>query len=451
MGRWVHTAGIATLTTRGSRRDQDGDRSRRWSRRPPRARPLATVAPREHVRHGHRSRDRHHRGPPDALGRGADRGQPGASGRRRQGAGPLRLLLRRLGRRDAVGSHPALAPPPCPDPADRSLGGVADPRRRDGHHRRGRPWPAHLRPHQPGPAGVRHRRRALRGRARGGGGRRPPRDLSPRPRGHRRGVRGAGPAHRSRGRHRRHRGAHPPRRQRVAPPAHRPRRRRRHGRCHRRGHLHDRHAGPGVPRSGGRTRPARQRGRGRRAVHRHPVAPRGPQADRRLPRPARGAGAPDVGRCRRRVRGPGGHQPPGAHLPAGLAHRASGEDPVRPPGELPGPRPPPPGHHLDAAPRHRRRPSGQDRGPLRLRRRGLRQHVVGRAVQRHHPHPGSVPVRQRRRRRVRGAHQQPPVRRDAGLRCGAGLLRPREPDGPPGRGLRARPRRGAAPQRHADR
>ena len=57
----------------------------------------------------------------------------------------------------------------------------------------------------------------------------------------------------------------------------------------------------------------------RRAAHRHAVAARGPQADRRLPRPARGAGAPRARRRRRRVRRPRGHQPAGAHLPAGAA------------------------------------------------------------------------------------------------------------------------------------
>ena len=138
-------------------------------------------------------------------------------------------------------------------------------------------------------------------------------------------------------------------------------------------------------------------------------------------------------------------------LPARPAHRSAGEDAVRPGGELPRPRAPPSGDDLDAPPRHRRRPHRQDRGPVRVRRRRLRVHVVGRAAQRHHPRPGPVRVRERRRRRLGGAHQQPAVRRDARLRRRAGVLRPRGPDGQAGRGVRPRPGRDPAAQRHAHR
>ena len=77
--------------------------------------------------------------------------------------------------------------------------------------------------------------------------------------------------------------------------------------------------------------------------------------------------------------------------------------------------------------------------------------VVGGADQRHHPHAGSVPVRERRGRRLGRAHEPPAVRGDARVRRGAGLLRPRVADGPARRGLRARPRRDPAAQRDADR
>ena len=53
-----------------------------------------------------------------------------------------------------------------------------------------------------------------------------------------------------------------------------------------------------------------------------------------------------------------------------------------------------------------------------------------------------------RRRRLRRAHQPPAVRGDARLRRGAGVLRPREPDGRARRGVRPRSGRGPAAQRH---
>ena len=64
---------------------------------------------------------------------------------------------------------------------------------------------------------------------------------------------------------------------------------------------------------------------------------------------------------------------------------------------------------------------------------------------------GPYAVRERRRRRLGGAHQQPAVRRHARLRRGAGVLRPRGPDGQAGRGVRPRPGRDPAAQRHAHR
>ena len=64
------------------------------------------------------------------------------------------------------------------------------------------------------------------------------------------------------------------------------------------------------------------------------------------------AGAARARRRRRRVRRPRGHQPAGPHLPAGAAPRAAGAHGLQPGRELPRPRPPPPGHDLDAPPRH---------------------------------------------------------------------------------------------------
>ena len=81
----------------------------------------------------------------------------------------------------------------------------------------------------------------------------------------------------------------------------------------------------------------------------------------------------------------------------------------------------------------------------------LRLDVVGGAAQRHHPHPGPVPLPQRRRRGLGRAHQPPAVRGDARLRRRPGVLRPRGPDGPARRGVRARPRRAPAAQRHGHR
>ena len=59
-----------------------------------------------------------------------------------------------------------------------------------------------------------------------------------------------------------------------------------------------------------------------------------------------------LGRCRRRLRCPRGHQPAGAHLPARAAHRPTGAGALRPGGELPRPRASSPVPHPHAPPRH---------------------------------------------------------------------------------------------------
>ena len=62
----------------------------------------------------------------------------------------------------------------------------------------------------------------------------------------------------------------------------------------------------------------------RRPVRRDPVAARGSCPDRRLPRSRPGEGPPDARGSRRRVRCTRRHQPAGAHLLAGAAHRPPG-------------------------------------------------------------------------------------------------------------------------------
>ncbi len=230
------------------------------------------------------------------------------------------------------------------------------------------------------------------------------------------------------------------------------RRRRRHRRRRRRGHVRDRHAGPGVPRARGGARRARPRRPRRRAAHRHAVAARGPQADRRLPRPARGRGAARARRRRRGVRRPRGHQPAGPHLPAGAAPRAAGAHGLQPGRELPRPRPPPPGDDLDAPPRHARTARSSRSRPASCSTAGAYASTSSAVLLNAITHtqgpyrcPNAVVDGLRR------AHQPPAVRGDARLRRRPGVLRPREPDGPARRGVRARPGRGPPAQRHGHR
>ena len=354
-------------------------------------------------------------------------------------------------RRCGVGRDAALAAPVRPDRVDRpapalAIAGVdavitaADV-----------PGPAHLRPDHRRPAGVRRRRRALRRRAGRGRGRRPPRDVPA----------GAGRDRRASTRCSSRCSTPRWRSPAITPPIHPDGNVLRHQRIVRGDPdatgdvvvegtyeigMQDQaflglEAALAIPDHGGA---------GRRAAHRHAVAARGPQADRRLPRPGPRSGCASSSaasaarsapartsacRCTRcllalRTGRPVRMQYGREESFLGHVHRHPATD-------------------LDAPPRHRRRRDRQDRGPLRARRRRLRVHVVGGAAQRHHPRPGPVPVRERRRRRLRRPHQQPAVRRDAGLRRRAGLLRPRGPDGPAGRGVRARPGRDPPAQRHA--
>ena len=181
-------------------------------------------------------------------------------------------------------------------------------------------------------------------------------------------------------------------------------------------------AGPGD--AGHRVGPGRPRRRGRGGpLHLDPVDARGSPPDRRLPRPPPRAGAPPPRRHRRRLRSPRGPHPADPPLPAGPAHRAPGEDGLRPGRVVRRPRPPPPRPPVVPP---RGRPAGQPgarRGPHHPRRRGLRGDQWGRGGQlrllRRRPLP--LPVGEGRRRGR--AHQQPAGGGDARLRGQPGLLR----------------------------
>jgi hypothetical protein len=278
-----------------------------------------------------------------------------ASRRHRQGAGKLRVLVRPRGQRAPCGGPPCAPRTRTPASCDRRVEGVEDRRRRGRDHRRRRPRRAHLRPDQPRPAGVRERRRALRGGARRC-------VAADHPETCRRALEAIevtyevlDAAPRSGGRHRRQRRSDPSRRQRDPPPAHRLRRPRRHrhrwwSREPTNSACRTRRSSASRPRSPSPTR----RGWGG-AAHGHPVVARGSRQIAACLGLPEDAGPARARRCRRSVRRPRGHLAAGAHLPARPASRQTGADGLRPRGELPRSRAPPSGHHLDASPRHRRR------------------------------------------------------------------------------------------------
>ncbi len=109
-----------------------------------------------------------------------DRRLAGASRRRHQGPGHVRVLVRPPDRRGGVGRDAALASPLRPHRRHRHDEGLGDRRRGHDPHRRRRAREADVRPDLVGPAGLRRGRRALRRRADRRGGRRPPRDVPPR-------------------------------------------------------------------------------------------------------------------------------------------------------------------------------------------------------------------------------------------------------------------------------
>ena len=242
---------------------------------------------------------------------------------------------------------------------------------------------------------------------------------------------------------------HPPRRQRVPPPgasatATPTGDRRRRGR----GHLRRRHAGPGAA--------------GHRGGPGHPAADGGvdlfvcTQAlHNDLDQVAACLGLPPD-KVRIHLAGVGGafgaREDVSLQIhagPAGAAHRAAGEDGLQPRGVVLRPRAPPPGPHLDAATRAER-----DGTLVKVEARLLLDggayglHVFrGGAPTRSCFAAGPYRVPNALVRGLGGAHQQPALWRHARLRRRADLLRPRGPDGPPGRRPRHRPGRAAAAQR----
>ena len=148
-----------------------------------------------------------------------------------------------------------------------------------------------------------------------------------------------------------------------------------------------------------------------------------------MPRAARREGPDPPRRPRRRVRIARGHPHADPRLPPGAADRTAGEVLLWTGGVLPRARAPTPVAHLDPPRREPGRPARRRHRASDVRWRRVRVVVARRARQR-----GDV-----RRRTVRGAartcggdgrlHEQPAVRRDAGIRRAAGLLCPRGPDG----------------------
>ncbi len=285
-----------------------------------------------------------------------------------------------------------------------------------------------------GPAGLRRRGGALRRRARGRGGGRPPRDA---PAGRLAAIvveyEVLDPLTDPEGRSTAPRAIHPDGnvfRHRGSSAA-----TRRRGRGDRRGHLRDRHAGPGLPRPRGRPGGARPGDGGVELLRLHPVAPRRPRPDRRLPRVCPEDGAAHARRGGRRVRRP---EDVSLQVHTCLLALRTG----RPVKIVVQPR----GVASSATSTATRRASGcATTPPRRAHRQRIEARIVldggayastsSAVIANASPHtPGPYRCDQRHRRRLGGAHQQPAVRGDARLRRRAGVLRPRGPDGPARRG-----------------
>ena len=372
---------------RGQRRDRHGD-----ARRPAAGSPTAAV-----------------------LG-----DEPDPARRRPEGAGALRVLLRPVGRRHAVGRARCARRTRTPASARLDLGaGVADPRRRGVVTADDVPGSRRYGLDRAGPAGVRlpdvvryARRADRRGR------RRPPRHRAGAALdGDRRRVRGARAARRPRGwRSTRRRST---RRQRVPPPAHRARRRRRRRR--------------------------RRQVEGTYEIGMQDQAFLGLEVGARHPRPDGGGvelliatqwlhedreqiaaclGLPEE-KVRLRCSAASAARSAPARTSASrctcACSRCAPVGPVkmhvRARRVVPRPRAPPSGADLDAPPRRRRRPLVKIEAAVRARRRRLRVDVAARcSINAHHARAGSVPVPNADGRRLGGAHEQPAVRRDARLR-----------------------------------
>ena len=343
------------------------------------------------------------------------------------------------------GQSVALPAPPRPHPLHQHRP-RPDVRRGAGRaDRRRPPRYRHLRNRARRPAGPRRRRRPLLRRARGAGGRRPSRDRPAGHRGHRRGLRAAGAP-----------SPMPPRRQTPRPSTPRATCSATSASATATKPPPGRWSSRATTRSACRTRPSWAPSR----VWRCPPStaawscsspPSGcTTTSARSPRPS---GCP-----RRRCTSPSPawaeRSAPARTSPCRstcACLRCTHGRPVKMlynrAGVVLRPRAPPPGAHALPPPRHRRRRPRQGGGRDHPRRRRLRLHHRGGARQRqllrHRPLQGA----QRRRGRLGDAHQQPAVRGHAGLRRGAGLLRPRGPDGPPGRRPGDGPPGAAAAQR----
>ncbi len=196
--------------------------------------------------------------------------------------------------------------------------------------------------------------------------------------------------------------------------------------------LRGRHAGPGVPRA--RVGPRDPgRGRRRRPARRDAVAARRPRPGLRVARTRAGSRPAAPRRRRRRVRRPRGRVDPDPRVPARAAHEAAREDGLQPRGVVLRPRPPAPGVAAVRARRHAGGRAGLRQGRRAAGRRRVHVVVAGRGLERRVLRGRPVPRAERRDRRARRVHEQPALRRDAGVRRRPGRGRARGADGPAGR------------------
>jgi hypothetical protein len=153
-----------------------------------------------------------------------------------------------------------------------------------------------------------------------------------------------------------------------------------------------------------------------------------------------------VGGRVRRARGPVGAR---ARLPARAAHRQAGEDELHPRGVVLRARAPAPGVAALRVRRAAGRHGSSTAGPTSCSTAARTPPPPARWSATAARWAGPVPVPERARRRARGVHAQPAVRRDARVRLRAGRVRARGADGRPRRPRGRRPRRDPRAQRHA--
>ena len=134
-------------------------------------------------------------------------------------------------------------------------------------------------------------------------------------------------------------------------------------------------------------------------------------------------GAARARRRRRRLRRARGRVDADPRVHARAAHRAAGEDGLRPRGVVPRPRPPPSVPDGVRARRPRRRPARVRARADRARRRRLRVELHRGVLQRGVLRGRALRGAERLAHRARRLHQQPAVRRDARVRRRAGRVR----------------------------